>query len=247
MPADVATHPADLALEALLGHEGALVLAPHPDDETLGCGALLAACFAPGRAVHVAMITDGDRSHPNSPSWPASRLARQRRQETQSAVRCLGGHPGNISFLGYSDCDVPHAGAALEDAARRVRSLADRLGLQTILTTAAADPHCDHQAAARIAMAAAAAAPRLRVLFFPIWSRNSDVDMSGAGRFIVHQFPLGPFGAMKRAALAAHESQLGQLITDDADGFTLDHAFAERFLTEDEAFLELRDANRDAA
>jgi LmbE family N-acetylglucosaminyl deacetylase len=247
MPADAETQPVAQALQALLGADGALVLAPHPDDETLGCGALLAASFASRRAVHVAMITDGDRSHPNSPTWPAARLARRRRQETQAALHRLGGRPADISFLGYPDCVVPHAGAALAHAAGRVRRIADRFGLRTILTTAAADPHCDHQAAARIAMAAARASPRLRVLFFPIWSRNNDADISGAGRFIVHHLPLGPFAATKRAALAAHESQLGRLITDDPDGFTLDSAFAELFLAEGEIFLEPRDADRDAA
>jgi LmbE family N-acetylglucosaminyl deacetylase len=247
MATETKTRSVARALEAVLGSDGALVLAPHPDDETLGCGALLAACFASRRTAHVVAITDGDRSHPNSPSWPPERLARQRRKEAQAAVRSLGGGASNISFLGYPDCDVPGAGTALAEAGRRVRDIADRLGLRTILTTAEADPHCDHQAAARIATAAAARSPCLRVLFFPIWSRKGEPDMSGGGRFVVHHFPLGAFGRRKRAALGAHVTQLGQLITDDPEGFTLERSFAERFLTEGEIFLELRDANRNGA
>lgn len=243
MPAEAETRSIAAALESVLGSGGALVLAPHPDDETLGCGALLAACFASGHAAHVAAMTDGERSHPNSATWPADRLARQRREETHAAVHCLGGSADDISFLGYPDSNAPLAGAALAEAGRRVRSIADRFKLGTILTTAEADPHCDHQAAARIALAAAAMGPCLRVLFFPIWSRKDHVDVSGGGRFVVHSFPLGCFGPMKRVALGAHLSQLGQLITDDADGFTLDRVFAERFLTESEIFLELHNAN----
>ena len=45
---------------------GVLVLAPHPDDETLGCGAALAAAVTAGYAVRVVAATDGDGSHPRS-------------------------------------------------------------------------------------------------------------------------------------------------------------------------------------
>src|SRR5690606_16204888 len=42
------------------------VIAPHPDDESLGCGGLIAALAADGRAVQVVFVTDGAGSHPNS-------------------------------------------------------------------------------------------------------------------------------------------------------------------------------------
>ncbi len=42
-----------------------VVLAPHPDDESLGCGALLAAAFA-GKGARVVCLTDGSGSHPGS-------------------------------------------------------------------------------------------------------------------------------------------------------------------------------------
>ena len=57
--ADVPAASAD----ALLGGRPLLVLAPHPDDESLGCGALLAHGLA-GPGAHVACLTDGAASHP---------------------------------------------------------------------------------------------------------------------------------------------------------------------------------------
>ena len=63
--ADVAT---------IAGSGPILVLAPHPDDESLGCGGLIAQACAAGIEVHVAILTDGSMSHPNSAAFPAQRL-----------------------------------------------------------------------------------------------------------------------------------------------------------------------------
>ena len=52
-----------VAASVLLRGRPLLVLAPHPDDESLGCGALLAQAFA-GAGAHVACLTDGAASHP---------------------------------------------------------------------------------------------------------------------------------------------------------------------------------------
>ena len=69
--------PLEAGLDRLLGPGGgALVLAPHPDDESLGTGGLIAACVAEGRRVHVAVVSDGAASHPGSRAWPPARLAR---------------------------------------------------------------------------------------------------------------------------------------------------------------------------
>src|SRR5262245_24685447 len=55
-----------VTLRDLVGHSPVLVLAPHPDDESLGCGGLIAACQAQGHPVHVLVLTDGAGSHRRS-------------------------------------------------------------------------------------------------------------------------------------------------------------------------------------
>src|SRR5258707_15716528 len=67
-----------------------LVLAPHPDDESLGCGGAIALLRQRGIRVTIAVITDGQASHPNSRLLPSSVLIQLRRQEALEAASALG-------------------------------------------------------------------------------------------------------------------------------------------------------------
>ena len=77
-------------LEALTGDGPLLVLAPHPDDESLGCGGIIAEARARGHAVYVTVVTDGTASHPGSRTHTAARLQAVREKEVQAAVAELG-------------------------------------------------------------------------------------------------------------------------------------------------------------
>ena len=57
------------SLTDLLGDGGAVVVAPHPDDESLGCGALILEAIADKRPVRIVFVSDGTRSHP-TPQLP---------------------------------------------------------------------------------------------------------------------------------------------------------------------------------
>ena len=65
-----------------------LVIAPHADDETLGCGGTIARRLAEGCEVHVAVVTGhGDEPHP---LWPRSAWEVVR-AEASRAMEALGG------------------------------------------------------------------------------------------------------------------------------------------------------------
>src|ERR1700683_1361707 len=49
-------------LEERLGGGGLVVIAPHPDDESLACGGLIAEAYAQGRLVRVVIVSDGTGS-----------------------------------------------------------------------------------------------------------------------------------------------------------------------------------------
>ncbi|HSP34604.1 MAG TPA: PIG-L family deacetylase, partial [Thermoanaerobaculia bacterium] len=96
------TIPYDAA--RLLG-ERLLVLAPHPDDEVIGCGGLVAQHIAQRRAVRVVVTTDGAEAEPTAADRDAYRA--QRESESRKALAMLG--DADIHFLRFAD-------RALDDA-----------------------------------------------------------------------------------------------------------------------------------
>ena len=90
-------------LGAILGGRSPLVLAPHPDDESLGCGGFLAECSAQGLNPFVLVLTDGVGSHPNSSAFPPARLRAVREAEGRKAVGALGLGRDQIGFLRLPD------------------------------------------------------------------------------------------------------------------------------------------------
>lgn len=71
------------------GHR-AVIIAPHPDDEVLGCGGLLQGLAALERPIQLISVTDGSASHPGSQRWPVERLSVVRPQESAQALHRLG-------------------------------------------------------------------------------------------------------------------------------------------------------------
>ena len=235
-------------LHALAGKGGVLVLAPHPDDETLGCGAAIATAAAAGRDVHVVTVTDGGGSHPNSIAWPRARLAARRQRELAAALEVLGRGRITHECLGYPDQGTPtpsHPGVA-ENLGRLATAMRARR-LDTILTTWEGDPHVDHVGCAALAEALADASrsmvgTRPRVVRYPVWGRfveaAFDPRRDALSRFVAHP----PLRVVKRRALARHVTQMTDLIDDDPEGFVMPAAMQRHFVEHDELFLSRRDA-----
>ena len=104
-----------------------LVIAPHPDDETLGAGGLIAALRAENVPVDVVAVTDGENAypdrhpdtHPNmhaTASELASELGHLREQEQAEALACLGVERGHIHRLRLPDSGLAAHEPAIEDA-----------------------------------------------------------------------------------------------------------------------------------
>ena len=84
--------------DAMTGAEPVLVLAPHADDESCGCGGLIAEACARGREIAVTVLTDGTGSHPHSRAYPAPRLRALREAEAREAVAALGLEPESAAL-----------------------------------------------------------------------------------------------------------------------------------------------------
>ncbi len=223
--------------ESLFGTSPVLVLAPHPDDELLGCGGAIAEGCARRHAMHVAILTDGSMSHPNSSTWPAERLRRTREGEARAATAILGVPPDNLLFLGQKDSCAPHEGAAFDAVLQRLCDEIRSRGIGTICASWIGDPHGDHGAAAKLATAASR---RTGVghLAYPVWAWTTPDDASlpevrGGGRLDVARHL-----SIKRRAIAAHATQYSGMIHDDPTGFRLSSAFLAHFDRPWEAFLD---------
>lgn len=89
-----------------------LIVSPHPDDETLGCGGLIRRATAQGIPVTIVIVTNGDafpwavqraynKIRPSSSDY--IRFGELRQKETLKALGELGVAKKNIIFLGYPD------------------------------------------------------------------------------------------------------------------------------------------------
>ena len=155
-------------IETLIGSGPLMVLAPHPDDESLGCGGVIAEARARGHDVSVVVVTDGTASHPNSRTHLAARLRAVREEEVRAAVAELGVPATSLSFLRLRDGKAPHRGPEFKNVAANLTELARSCGIATICTTWQHDPHPDHLATFRLGCSVAT---RLgsRLLSYPVW------------------------------------------------------------------------------
>ena len=84
-----------------------IVIAPHPDDESLASGGLIAEACRQGLRGKVVVVSDGAGSHPNSKAYPPERLRVLREEEARQAGAELGLNPEQMLFLGLPDRFVP--------------------------------------------------------------------------------------------------------------------------------------------
>lgn len=217
-----------------------VVLSPHPDDETLGAGGLIAATSAKGQRADVVVITDGAGSHPQSTAYPAQRLIALRQAEVEAAGALLGLEPDSVRHLGLPDTQAPSSGPAFEAAVQAIVELCSKAGAKSLFVTWDGDPHCDHEATARMAQAVRRRMLGLKLWAYPIWGWHLDpalpLDRAPPTGF---RLDISAQQAVKRSAIAAHVSQMTALIDDDPDGFRFTEATLAPFLGPYEYFIEV--------
>src|SRR5262245_3944363 len=140
-----------------------LVVVAHPDDESFGCGSLLAHAAANGYETAVICATRGEAGESRIDT---DDLAAQRAEELRDAARILG--VGTVRLLGYVDSGMsgdPAAGTLV--AADRttlvdqLRSSIDELRPDVVVTLDASDGHRDHAAIRDATLAAVDTAAHL--------------------------------------------------------------------------------------
>ncbi len=170
----------------------ALVLAPHPDDEVLGCGGALCRHTRAGDPVRIVFLTDGRHGHGPGPCDEAALIATRRREATAAAA-ALGVH--DLVFWDAADRALGRDTGARD----RLGELLEQYKPDLIYCPSPLEHHPDHRAAAWLLWQnAGRGVPRARVAFCEITrplAVNTLVDVTAV-------MP------DKERALACHASQL---------------------------------------
>jgi len=200
-----------------------LILAPHPDDETLGCGGLIATASALGLRPRVAYLTDGAASHPGSRAWPPRRLAGARREEALAALAILGVGPDDVLFLDWPDA------APFAPGARPYQQALDALvdwmgpkGARSVWAPWIGESHCDHVAAAQLARRLVRRLPPpVTAMSYLVWGWTEPRLGRVAKRATVRTLRCVRTVQRRRDALSQHRTQMTSLIDDAPEAFRI--------------------------
>jgi LmbE family N-acetylglucosaminyl deacetylase len=162
----------ELPLDAIAGQSpastSALVLAPHFDDEVLGCGGTMVRMRKMGIDVHVWFLTDGATSHDRI--LPPAEVTAIRQAEAWRATALLGVPADNVTMWGYPDSRLSEAvGPASDALAERYENLRPRL----VFAPYRHDGPADHESCTAIGrrLAEQAGGP-VTFLEYPVWAWN---------------------------------------------------------------------------
>jgi LmbE family N-acetylglucosaminyl deacetylase len=203
-----------------------VVVAPHPDDEVLACGGLVALHAERGGSCLVIAVTDGEASHEGCNAWTAHTLATTRRDESALGLAQLGLSGGTVARLGLPDGKVRDNAAALVSALRPLLRADD-----LVITTWRLDGHPDHDATGEAA-AEACLVIGARLIEAPVWMwhwavpRDPRVPWERLRSLALSDAALG----RKAAALSAHATQfaLREQSNGICEGAVLDTAILQR-------------------
>lgn len=121
-----------------------IIIAPHPDDETLGCGGLIGRLCAEKNPPHIAFLTGGGGSLRGRSDISETDVVHARRRLTLNSVRQLDLPEGNINFFDFKDGDIA---ARPESEMSRLRKMIKDLGPDNILVPHSGEGWPDHLAA----------------------------------------------------------------------------------------------------
>jgi N-acetylglucosamine malate deacetylase 1 len=209
-----------------------IVFAPHQDDETLGCGGLIALKRSLGLPVKVIFLTNGD-------AYTGDRdaaLANVRRDEALNALTVLNITAADVAFWNYPDAQLRHLTTAQQTAlVEQIRGVLSAHAVAEVYVPHAIDQHDDHEATHDFVQQAIAATGQPHVLYqYPIWVfwkaplflKLKPRDLKGWRRLNIQAVM-----PQKQAAIAAHTSQIP----------TLPAGFIDRFYEPEELFYRRPD------
>ncbi len=201
----------------------------HPDDEAIATGGVMTKAAAGGHRVVLVVATRGERGEiPESGLMPGETLAQRRVAETHAAAAILG--VSRVEFLGYVDSgmagtpenDAPEAfcNADIDEAARRLADILVEEGADvlTAYDERGVYGHPDHVQVHRVGVRAGELARTPKVYLATVNKDHlertgfdvGDLDLGVREERITTTIDVRELLDVKRAAMAAHASQIGE-------------------------------------
>ena len=171
-----------------------LVLAPHPDDETLGCGGSIKILTNAGIGIKVLFLTGGERADPAIRDL--QKYSAMREKEAEKAMKVLG--VADYSFLRFPDRELY---LNINKVREIISDIIEDFRPDTLYSPSMIDLHPDHRAAAVLALDVTKAYG-MKTVFYEITTPirpNTLVDISNVFK-------------TKKRAIRVYRSQL--MITD---------------------------------
>ncbi|WP_287930111.1 bifunctional PIG-L family deacetylase/class I SAM-dependent methyltransferase [Arthrobacter sp.] len=212
-----------------------VVLAAHPDDETLGAAGLLQHADAHQVPIEVLVATWGENSHPRSPTHSPEDLAAVRTVELRRALAAIAPAAAH-RFVGIPDGGVHAQRQALENEI--TAAVAGSHG-SLIVAPWSGDGHTDHDAAGSAAARAAQATNSL-LLEYPIWlwhwgsPAHGQMPWPALRRLELTAEQQGA----KAAAIQSHTSQVAPLSDASGDEAVLGPDVLSHFHRSFETFID---------
>ncbi|MDZ8050825.1 MAG: PIG-L deacetylase family protein [Aulosira sp. ZfuVER01] len=209
-----------------------MVFSPHQDDETFGCGGMIALKREHGVSVTVVFLTDGQLSG-SSGNNSQNKLVTIRKEEAVKALTILGVEPSKIYFLDRAD-------GQLSDLAPHERQpTIERIGelLKTYQPEEVYVPHCkdchrDHEATYELVKEAIKKSEIIvEILQYPIWlfwKAPIFIMLNLQDLAAAYFISISATQEKKSKAISSYRSQL----------HTLNNGFIQQFLGSHEIFFK---------
>ncbi len=185
-----------------------LVIAAHPDDEVLGCGATVARLADEGNEVHIAILGEGITSRYDVPTAADPDELVRLRAAADAAAAILGAASSSIVGLPDNRFDT----VALLEIVKHIESFVDRIRPEEVFVQHGGDLNIDHQLTYRATLAATRPQPGhpvREVHAFEVASSTEWAFQSFAPVFHPNLFiDVSATIDRKIAAIAAYESEM---------------------------------------
>lgn len=208
----------------------AVVVSPHPVDEVLGFGGGLGLLAETGTRIRIVAVTEGEASHPESPTTTQRDMVRIRRTEREEALDELGASSVEVVRMGLPDGKI--AGAEAELALRLSRLF---FGFHICVAPWEGDLHPDYAASGRAAATAANAAG-MSLFHYPVWMWHwAEPGAGGVPWHLANRIELPDHIRLRKtAAIECFTSQIAPLSGHAEDAAGLKPEMLAHFTRTDE-------------